>query len=157
MIVLKESLQNIRDNLSHVLSQFRNICLKQLNNLPSKIEEIVIGENKILSYANGSIDEITENDLRNVTSINNYAFYYCDNLITVTVPKNIIAIGFDAFYGCNNLINIYLYPIIPPTLDGSTTIPSTTIIHVPIGSGNAYKSATNWSSYASNIVEDIEI
>lgn len=42
----------------------------------------------------------------------------------------------------------------PPTLGGTScfsSIPSDCIIYVPQGSGNAYKTATNWSAFASKI------
>jgi hypothetical protein len=53
---------------------------------------------------------------------------------------------------------MYFKSTIPPTISHTTLIFSkTTIFHVPVGSGNAYKSATNWSQVASRIVEDIVI
>jgi hypothetical protein len=45
-----------------------------------------------------------------------------------------------------------MHPAIPPTLGSSSAIPSTTTVHVPVGSGDVYKSATYWANYT--IVED---
>ena len=91
-----------------------------------------------------------------VTSIGWSAFSFCHTLTTITIPKNVTKIDDRVFGYCNQLKDVYLYPIIPPTLGGYDAISSyTTTIHVPVGSGNAYKSATNWSNYADIIVEDI--
>ena len=60
-----------------------------------------------------------------------------------------------AFAACSNLTDFYIKTINPPTL-GYAGI-SSCVIHVPVGSGEAYKSATNWSIHADNIVEDIVV
>jgi hypothetical protein len=52
-----------------------------------------------------------------------------------------------------------VYSTTPPVLGYHNVFencPAITI-HVPIGSGDAYKAATNWSGHANNIIEDIEI
>jgi hypothetical protein len=57
---------------------------------------------------------------------------------------------------CKNLKNIYLKSTTPPTLGYNNHFGgSSATIHVPIGSGDAYRSATNWSQFADDIVEDI--
>lgn len=94
-----------------------------------------------------------------VQSIGLYAFADCTNLKAVTIGNRITQIYTGAFNGCTNLTDIYLYSS-PPAIAHSSTIeimPSTTTIHVPVGSGEAYKSATNWSTFADNIVEDIVV
>ena len=91
-----------------------------------------------------------------VTSMDNSVFYHCYNLKNIIIPDNVTNIGSSVFYGCSRLTDIYLKPTVPPTL-GDTTIPSTTTIHVPVGSGDAYKAATNWSYYSARIVEDIVV
>lgn len=86
-----------------------------------------------------------------VTSIGAYAFDSC-GLTTVTVPRNVTNIGYAAFQYCS-LQNIIVKAIKPPTL-GSLAfygLPSSFNIYVPAESVDAYKSASNWSSYASNI------
>lgn len=173
-------IQKIANQLSYLLFQFRKtINLKNFVSLSSQISTVSIGTNKISSYLNRTIKEITEDDLKNatriyteefsdcinltditipdsVTSIGNYAFADCAFTV-ITIPDSIISMGSSIFLNCTSLTDIYMKPITPPTLSTQLGIPSYTTIHVPIGSGDVYKSATNWSTYASRIVEDIEI
>ncbi len=41
-----------------------------------------------------------------VTSIGDYAFYYCESLISVTIPDSMTTIGYSAFRGCNSLASV---------------------------------------------------
>ena len=101
------------------------------------------------------------NNLANITipegveSIGVSAFESCKGLIEVDIPISAITIGAYAFASCDNLTNIYLKPSTPPTLGNTYAIPSHTTIHVPVGRGDVYKSATNWSVFSDRIVEDI--
>ena len=90
-----------------------------------------------------------------VTSIAEWLFVDCKNLTSVTIPNSVTSIGNYAFLRCYGLMDAYLYSTTPPILSNINTIPTTTTIHVPIGSGDTYKSATNWSRLADQIVEDI--
>lgn len=274
MSVLNDKIHHIFINLSSLLSQFKkNICAKNFAELPIKIDKIIIGDNKISSYIDGSIQHITESDLKgltsikyktfymhykqlesvvmgdnitsielnafshcdnlvsvtignNVTSIRNYAFEYCKKLKNVIIPDNVTTLGSYAFSRCDNLAsvvigngvtsidertfsycssltnviigsgvisigdaafkwctslasivipcgvtsidkevfnecqvltNIYLNSTTPPSLGNANAIPTWTTIHVPVGSGDAYKNATNWSYHSARIVEDIEL
>ena len=84
-------------------------------------------------YAFYSCSNLTEASFPNATSIGDYAFKYCSNLTTIYVGTNTSTVctlsGADAFNNCTNLTNIY----------------------VPYSLVDSYKSATNWSKYASKI------
>lgn len=87
-----------------------------------------------------------------VTSIANSAFDNCFTLATITIPENVTSIGTYAFQGCYGMKEYHLLPTTPPTLAGTNAfnnIPSDCIIYVPAESLEAYKTATNWSTYAS--------
>jgi len=69
----------------------------------------------------------------------------------------VTSIGASAFNGCYGMSEYHFKPTTPPTLANSnafSTIPSDCIIYVPQGSLNAYKTATNWSTYASHMQEE---
>lgn len=88
-----------------------------------------------------------------VTSIGVVAFENCWILTSVTIGNGVTSIGDQAFNYCSSLINITMLPTTPPTL-GSSAIPSNvTTITVPVGCGNAYKTAEGWKNYADKIVE----
>lgn len=86
-----------------------------------------------------------------LTSIGLQTFYYCSKLTSITLPDTLTSIGTYAFYGCSKLTSMTIYATIPPTLGTSAISSATTAIYVPAASVNTYKSATNWSAYASRI------
>ena len=89
-----------------------------------------------------------------VTSIGSVAFDSCDSLTSVTIPNSVKTIRDYAFYNCSKLTSVYCKATTPPAL-GSYVFNVNgrgRKIYVPAESVEAYKSATNWSEYASAIV-----
>jgi hypothetical protein len=88
----------------------------------------------------------------NITEIETSVFTGCSKLREVTLPATVTTIGDYAFYQCNDT-KFTILAETPPTI-GSRTFYTTTggmTIYVPADSVDAYKSATNWSAFASYI------
>lgn len=90
-------------------------------------------------------------NLGKATSVTYFAFGRCLNLKYVTLPETLINIGNATFYDSKKLEYIVCQPTTPPTLDGSAFNGTSCIIYVPDASVDAYKTATNWSRFASRI------
>ena len=88
-----------------------------------------------------------------VTSIGNSTFYKCTSLTSITIPSGVTSIDYNAFSDCTSLTSITVEATTPPTLSGSSAFSNTNNcpIYVPAESVDAYKAATNWSSYAERI------
>ena len=108
-----------------------------------------IGES--IFYGCRSLTSVTIPD--SITSISDMVFQSCTSLTSITIPSGVTSIGSQAFYSCTSLTSITVEATTPPTL-GSSVFNNTNanlVIYVPAESVDAYKSATNWSSYASRI------
>jgi len=93
-----------------------------------------------------------------VTSIGFGAFFYCKGLTSITIPSLVTFIGRDAFNNCTGLISIYANPITPVDLSNQRTVfgninKSTCTLYVPIGSKSAYQASNQWKDFI-NIVEN---
>ena len=87
-----------------------------------------------------------------VTTIGEDAFNACLYATSLTIGSGVTYIGEDAFSNCGRLQSITINAATPPTLVYKYEFYDTNCpIYVPSGSVNAYKTATNWSEYASRI------
>jgi hypothetical protein len=88
-----------------------------------------------------------------ITKIGMTAFYNCYSLKTVIIPSSVTRIEAGAFRQCSGLTKVCCLATTPPTMTNNNVFESTSNcpIYVPSQSVSAYKSATNWSSYASRI------
>ena len=96
-----------------------------------------------------------------VTSIGSYAFNSCRSLANITIPDGVKSIGSNAFGTCYGVAEYHLAPTNPPTLSSTNAfsgIPADCIIYVPYSADHsilaAYKTANNWSTYASYMQEE---
>ena len=103
-----------------------------------------------------------------VKSIGEGAFLVT-KITSVTISNTVSVIGKGAFNGCSLLSTVKMLGSVPPKLIGQTDTDGTTSytnfgvvgseafglteIIVPLGCGNAYKTATGWATYADYIVE----
>lgn len=89
-----------------------------------------------------------------VTSIGTKAFGGCSSLTEITIPSTVTSIGNYAFENCRGLEKMIMQRTLPPTFGNGILASTTCPIIVPCGSEYAYKTATNFSQYASRIVGD---
>ena len=95
----------------------------------------------------------------NVTSIDEYAFLACRSLTSLTIPSTCTSI-LSGSLQCGSTANKCTFTFegtTPPTIE-SDPFPVDYInkIIVPIGCGEAYKTATNWTTFADYIEEATE-
>lgn len=91
----------------------------------------------------------------NVTNISGQAFQKCSYLTTVTIGSGVTNIGGQCFYNCTKLATVTMLSTTPPTITATIfqNCTALTKIIVPAGTGDTYKAATNWSTYA-DIIEE---
>ena len=148
----------IEDALALVPKPGRNISkVAQLieGSIAELDEKDMAGIDKVWSYAFYNCDKITQIVVpKGAMSVEAYAFAYCDALTKVVLPETINSINGRAFSESHNLTSVVLKAIIPPTIRPDTigNIPKTCIFKVPSKSLGAYKSAELWSEIADQIV-----
>jgi hypothetical protein len=85
-----------------------------------------------------------------VSSIRDYTFSGCNNLISIEFPPALESIGDYAFYNCISLSSIKIGTTTPPGLsvDVFYLVDKTKcLLYVPIGSLSAYKEADQWKDF----------
>ncbi|MBR3589881.1 MAG: leucine-rich repeat protein [Alistipes sp.] len=89
-----------------------------------------------------------------VTLIGDSAFLGCTSLTSVTIPDSVTTIGGSAFKNCTSLKEVYCKATTPPIgyMNMFNSNASGRKIYVPSASVSAYKSATYWSTYSSDII-----
>ena len=133
-----------------------------------------IGDGAFLSCAGltsvtipNSITKIGERTFSNCTQLTNIHFENNSILTTIgsyaftgvpfehiELPSSVGSLGNAAFSGCSQLKTMILHSENPPSIQTYTFsgVPNTCVFKVPAASVEAYKAATNWSKYASQIV-----
>ena len=91
-----------------------------------------------------------------VTSIGDYAFNRCYSLASITIPDGVTSIGYSAFDSCfgaafYDFTACTTVPTLASTEDFNG-ISADCKIRVPAALVDAWKAATNWSTYADHIV-----
>ena len=106
---------------------------------------------KLAQLVEGSLKEISLEDLAGISTIYNCAFYGNNNLTKASINNGIKFIGNSAFEWCTNLSSVYL-PKTPPTLgnvNAFANIKTACIFYCKTQESlDAYRAAANWSALA---------
>lgn len=89
-----------------------------------------------------------------VITIDSNAFLWCVSIKEITLSDGITTISNGAFSNCCGVFSYHIKPSSPPTLPNINVfngISPDCIIYVPAASLEAYQTATNWSTYASQM------
>lgn len=108
-----------------------------------------IGENGFVGMT--SLTSLTFDEGSHLSAIGNYAFSKC-HCSSMVIPSGVTSIGHNAWTD-TYLLNITFLSTTPPTADANMfkNTSANLVIYVPAESVEAYKSAPNWSTYASRI------
>lgn len=90
-----------------------------------------------------------------LTAVKQQTFYQCYALTKLVIPASVTSIETKAFQNCYGMKEYHFKSTTPPTLDNVdafSNMQSDCIIYVPSASLSSYQSATNWSTYASQMV-----
>jgi hypothetical protein len=88
-----------------------------------------------------------------VTSLGYACFYNCTSLTSITFPESVTSMGVNCFNGCTSLTLATVLPATPPSLGWNvfTNVHPSFNIKVRSPYVDDYKTATNWTAYASII------
>ena len=88
-----------------------------------------------------------------VTSLGMMCFAVCDALTSITLPESVTSLGMYCFYLCPSLTLATVLPATPPSLGDSAFFNVHTSFNIKVRSPyvDDYKTATNWTAYASKI------
>lgn len=146
----------------------------------SSLDGVLFNKNQsmLIQYLNGK-SKVSYRIPETVTLIGNYAFYFCSNLTSITIPSYVSSIGSNAFYAsgltsvtipasvatigtyafgyCTGLTSIYAYASTPVYLSSTSSVfynvnKTTCTIYVPNGSKSLYQAAYQWEDFT-NIFE----
>lgn len=152
-------------------ASLKNICVPKKNRGSStnsfsgcsNLEKIFI------SFTNIGANLFSNNyNLKNIyiyntmTDLAGSAFSTNSSLKKITIPENITSIGSNCFTACYSLIEVHLKATTPPTLSNISafsSLPTQAKFYVPYSEDGsvieAYRTATNWSTFADRFVEEI--
>lgn len=134
---------------------FYNCSKLAITELPESLEVLGSGA----TYVDGgcfasckAIPSILIHD--GITSTPTQCFMDCTGITTADLPSTLSLIKSALFHRCSKLTTIYCRATNPPTMqgyDGFGTTSALAHVYVPAASVDAYKTATNWTKYASII------
>lgn len=109
-ITIPNSVKSIGNDAFYECNNLTSVCISDLSawcnisfeNYQDVTHPLFYAEHL---YLNGS--EVTDLKIPdNVSTIKNYAFYWCKGLTSVTIPNSVTSIGNSAFSGCSGLTSV---------------------------------------------------
>jgi hypothetical protein len=93
-----------------------------------------------------------------ITTIDNYAFYSCRNLTSVTIPNSVITIGDRAFASCIGLVIVTNLSATPQNISSDVfdNVNVSCMLKVPASAVDAYKAASVWREFGDRINPDMQ-
>lgn len=78
-----------------------------------------------------------------------YPIFYGASFTDVVICENVTSLGYNAFRFCEQLQNVFVKPIVPPTLGSYAFLKNAAnrLIYIPYNSVEAYNSASGWKDY----------
>ena len=147
--ILSQSITNVYlpNSVTEIDEWAFNYC-SNLTSITIPDSVTIIGSNAF-QYCSGLTSVVIGNS---VSSIGSSAFSGCSQLTSVIIPDSVTSIGYQAFYQCSGLTSVVIGNQVTSigkyAFNGTH---SSLQIYVPDESVDAYKAATNWSSYADKI------
>lgn len=136
------------------ISNMFNGCSANYINMRNKKLKGVTNMNSAFSGCPKLIElDLRDNDLSLVTSNGSMA-NNCASLKVVHIPASLTILQANAFASNKACEEYHFYGTTPPTMANTnvfSSIPSGCKIYVPSSAVNTYKTASNWSTYASYI------
>ncbi|MDR2692017.1 MAG: leucine-rich repeat protein, partial [Dysgonamonadaceae bacterium] len=127
----------------------------------SAIKTVVINKDitSICMYAFYGCNNLVSITIPNsVNSIGRFAFSDCNRLPSIVIPEKVASIGTQAFRRCYNLTSIFVRNPTPPTVGALAFefVPNTAKLYIingqdSISSKEAYKKAPFWERFSANI------
>ena len=133
---------------------FRTLCTDKMTEVIPEMFDPVF-DNSIRDYAFAYCNRLVSVDLTG-TNLHTFGISCFRNnveLTTIILPQTTLTIGNYCFYGNTAMLNLTVLANTPPSL-GNSVFAGTSldlVIYVPADSVDTYKSATGWSDKASQI------
>lgn len=105
-ITIPNSMKNIDQNSFSGCLSLKEFIVSDDNPLFSTLSGVLFNKDKteLIAYPNAKSDIYSIPD--GVTSIKSYAFYTCEDLVSISIPNSVVSINSHSFYGCKGLTSV---------------------------------------------------
>ena len=138
------------DNTNNNITTLGQACFQGCSSLTNIIIPTTVSSIGQAAFAGTGIVSI---NIPNISTLEASTFNVCKELLSIEIPATVTTIKNQVFNNCIALTTVIVRPTTPPTLGTNVFLNNASgrKIYVPAESVNAYKTATNWSEYASDI------